>query len=165
MILKAFSTTSVQLANHGETTSMFQETIVLMSEAASETNLEGMIFLTWKSVRDGFKNTIADRRRTNRSNMNAPLIFRMKGEKEVRLDDLLLEMDEHEGSMRKDKDDRNARERKLMEAGRLILTPALQRQANLGISRGIGSVDEVAVEDEEMSANADRRIITVNVAA
>ena len=81
----------------------------------------------------------------------------MRGEKEVLLDDLLLEIDEHEESKRKEEEDRHARASNLMEARRLIRTKTLQQQTNSRSSRGIGSVDEGTVEDEDISANVDRR--------
>ncbi|CDF35739.1 unnamed protein product [Chondrus crispus] len=128
-----------------------------MSEASAGTNREGMGSLTWKSVRDRFKKLIADRRRKNKNNLNASGIIEVRGEKEVLLDDLLLEIDEHEESKRIEKEDRNAKERRLMEAGRLIRAQALQRHTNSGSSRGLDSAGEGAVDDEEISANAERR--------
>lgn len=51
-----------------------------------------------------------------------------------------------------------------MVAGKLIRAQALQRQANSRSSRGIDSADEVAVEDEDISANAGICKKTVNIA-
>ena len=55
LILKAVTTTGAHLANHGKTTVKFQETVAIMSQASSVSQVEGVKSLTWKSVRDRFK--------------------------------------------------------------------------------------------------------------
>ncbi|KAI0561782.1 apoptotic chromatin condensation inducer in the nucleus isoform X1 [Gracilaria domingensis] len=84
-----------------------------------------------KTLIDRYKRLLCARREQNKINEKASGIAEIYGERENLLDDLILEIDEKAETARREREELEAKELRLIEAGEMIREKALHRSSQL----------------------------------
>jgi len=136
LLLKAVTSSRAHLSEHGEATKLYGESLEMMLKAAPQETFVRIKKPVWKSVRDRYKKISEEH--AEKMKMSKPLsgVTEERGEREVLLDDLILEKKEHDEQRRSDAAKSTQKEARLIKAGEAIRALATSRQnAEPGLNR------------------------------
>ena len=128
-LLRAVRVSDAHIPEHGQTDALYGKVLTAFMEQVPAVVFTNMHRPSKKTLSDRFKRLVQQRRQAVKVNLAASGIIEPHGDKEVLLDDLILEIDEKEEASRAEKDERKETERKLIAAGDSIRTQALQRKS------------------------------------
>lgn len=128
LLLKSVSAAGAHLAPWGQKGTLFEDAHKRFLAAAPATLINGREKPSQKTIVDRFKTLVAKRRDSNKENAAASGIVEDLGEREMLLDDFILEIDEKAEKDRAEKKERTQNEKKPGQAGENIRNAALRRQ-------------------------------------
>ncbi|KAI0556720.1 rab11 family-interacting protein 1-like isoform X1 [Gracilaria domingensis] len=130
-LLRSVRDADAHVPQWGETESLFDKVISTFMTLVPHRAFTCMHKPSKKTLIDRFKRLVCARREQNKVNERASGIAEEYGEKENLLDDLILEIDERTEQTRQEKAELQAKETKLIEAGEMIRSKALNRSSKL----------------------------------
>lgn len=143
LLLKAVCGVDAHVPPYGQTQARFEEALAIFIGSVPEEGLLNVFPPTWKTLNDRFKKVVADHRVAVTQNAVASGIIEVRGEREVLLDDIILEMDEAEEKRRSERDERTELDERLRAAGEDMRVRALSRKDS---SEDAIDVDEIGAE-------------------
>ena len=121
-----------------KTEALYEEVRQLFLKAVPTTLFEHSQRPSGKTLADRFKGLIGKRREDVNRTSSASGIIEEHGEQEQLLDDLILEIDEKEESVRVEKEEQTGKEAELVAAGENIRKMALMRKKNESSGSEVG---------------------------
>ena len=134
----------------GKLQATFEEALALFLGSAPADCFNWIQKPSWKTLSDRFKKMEADHRAAVKHNAAASGIAEVRGEREVPLDDIVLEMDECDEQERIERDEKTELDKRLAAAGVEMLEMAMNRV--------VPTPKEVELKDGEVH-RAKRRVV------
>lgn len=139
---------------HVETQARFEKALPIFVASLPAGALVHIIPPTWKTLNDRFKKAVADHRLAASRNAVASGILEVRGEREVLLDDVFLEIDDVEEKRVAERDERTELDARLWVAGENMRAAALT-----GTRSSADSVDDEGNGEEQRRRK--RRVVVV----
>ena len=130
LLLKAVVTADAHLAPHGEAQMRFQDALTHFVAAVPPATFETIQAPSWKTLNDRFKKIVADHREAVKRNEAASGILEVRGEQEMKLDDIFQAVDGNEEARRAERDERTELDKRLRTAGEEIRNRAVSRASS-----------------------------------
>lgn len=144
LLLKAVCGVDGHVPPHGETQARFEKALPIFVASLPAGALAHIIPPTWKTLNDRFKKVVADHRLAASRNAVASGILEVRGEREVLLDDVVLEIDDVEEKRRAERNERTELDARLRAAGEHMRAAALT-----GTRSSAASVDDEGNGEEQ----------------
>lgn len=152
-LLKCVTITGCHLAAHGKMQSKYEEAIPHFVQSAPLHTLDNVQQPSWKTLSDRFKKIVEEHRTARKRNERATGISEEYGEREQLLDDLLLEIDEHEENIREKNEEKTALEQRLATGGEEIRRLSMNRTGSS--SRNPNASTSIQESEEGTGDNGD----------
>ena len=112
---------------HCQFQAKYEEALQLFLTSAPEGCFDTVTSPTCKTLSDRFKKILSDHRLAARDNAAASGIIEVRGERELLLDDFVLEIDEWSEQRRDERDEKTEFDKRLQNAGEEMRDRALNR--------------------------------------
>ena len=133
LLLKAISAVDGHRTPYGKQQDKFESAVSIFLSSSPEGCFNKIQEPTHKTLSDRFKKIVDNHRAAVRANVAASGIIEVRGEREVLLDDIVLEMDEWAEQRRSEREEKTEFDKRLQEAGEQMRDRALGRVSPQGM--------------------------------